>query len=135
MNTGKSAKRSKPCFRVAGMLAAVASLYAMNADATMVVGDANTTTVVTPTTTIITATKDATLTVTVPGEIEILLVGGGGGAGGSTEKTTGYTSGDSRGGGGGSGGYRYTRNPESGGHGIVIIRYKKPERGFILSVQ
>ena len=105
--------RSKPCFRIAGMLAMGVALYAMNADATMVVGDANTTTVVTPTTTTITATKDATLTVTVPGEIEILLVGGGGGAGG----------------------YRYTRNPESGGHGIVIIRYKKPERGFILSVQ
>ena len=74
---------------------------AMRAGAVMVVGDANTTTVVTPSNTIITATQNATFTVTEPGEIEILLVGGGGGAGGSTEKTSGYTSGDSRGGGGG----------------------------------
>jgi hypothetical protein len=53
---------------------------AMRAGAVMVVGDANTTTVVTPSNTIITATQNATLTVTEPGEIEILLVGGGGSA-------------------------------------------------------
>ena len=86
------------------LLSVAALAFAMDAEATMVVGDANTTTVVTPTDTIITATQNATLTVTEPGEIEILLVGGGGGAGGSTEKASGYTSGDSRGGGGGGGG-------------------------------
>ena len=86
------------------LLSVAALALAMDAEATMVVGDANTTTVVTPTDTIITATQNATLTVTEPGEIEILLVGGGGGAGGSTEKASGYTSSDSRGGGGGGGG-------------------------------
>ena len=35
-------------------------------------------------------------------------------------------------GGGGSGGYRYTRNAESGGHGIVIIRYKKMQNGMVV---
>jgi hypothetical protein len=38
-------------------------------------------------------------------------------------------------GGGGSGGYRYTRNAESGGHGIVIIRYKKPELAFTMVIR
>ena len=91
--------------RLSSAAAAIAALSApFAAYAVMVVGDANTTTVVTPTETIITATQNATLTVTEPGEIEILLVGGGGGAGGSTEKASGYTSGDSRGGGGGGGG-------------------------------
>ena len=56
--------------------AAIALTAALDANAVMVVGDANTTTVVTPTTTTITATNNATLTVTEPGEIEILLVGG-----------------------------------------------------------
>lgn len=110
MNKGKTAGRSKMCVRIASVFALGALLYAMNADAVMVVGDANTTTVVTPTNTIITATQNATLTVTDPGEIEILLVGGGGGAGGSTEKATGYTSGDSRGGGGGGGGVIHKTN-------------------------
>ena len=90
--------------------AAIALTAALDANAVMVVGDENTTTVVTPTNTTITATKNATLTVTEPGEIEILLVGGGGGAGGSTEKTSGYTSGESRGGGGGGGGVIHKTN-------------------------
>ena len=95
---------------------------AMRAGAVMVVGDANTTTVVTPTNTIITATQNATLTVTDPGEIEILLVGGGGGAGGSTEKASGYTSGDSRGGGGGGGGviHKASFHVEAGSYPITV---------------
>ena len=84
--------------------AATVALAAMNASATMVVGDENTTTVVTPTHTIITVTNNATLTVTEPGEIEILLVGGGGGAGGLASGENGTNSGAARGGGGGGGG-------------------------------
>ena len=97
---------------------------AMNASAVMVVGDANTTTVVTPTNTIITVTNvaaTATLTVTDPGEIEILLVGGGGGAGGSTS-SGGYNSDDSRGGGGGGGGviHKTDFHVEAGSYSIKI---------------
>ena len=95
---------------------------ALRAGAVMVVGDANTSTVVTPTETIITATQNATLTVTDPGEIEILLVGGGGGAGGLSSSASGYNSGDSRGGGGGGGGviHRQNFNVETGRYDIVV---------------
>ena len=108
MSIGTSLSRSKPCARFAGMLAIVASLAAINAEATMVVGDANTTTVVTPSSTIITATQNATLTVTEAGEIEILLVGGGGGAGGGSGEATSNSA--SRGGGGGGGGVIHKQN-------------------------
>ena len=95
---------------------------ALRASAVKVVGDANTTTVVTPTSTIITAKQNATLTVTEPGEIEILLVGGGGGAGGSAERTDGYTTGDSRGGGGGGGGviHKQSFNVTTGEYSIIV---------------
>ena len=104
---------------------------AMRAGAVMVVGDANTTTVVTPSNTIITATQNATLTVTDPGEIEILLVGGGGGAGGATTGSNGNSTNDSRGGGGGGGGVIHKKNfhveagtyPITVGAGGVIHRY------------
>ena len=59
----------------------LAAFSACTANAVNVVGDANATTTYTPTNTIITMTQNGTLTVTEPGEIEILLVGGGGGGG------------------------------------------------------
>jgi len=117
MSIGKSLYRSKPCSSIAGVLAIVASLAAMNAEATMVVGDANTKTVITTDSTIITVTNNATLTVTVPGEIEILLVGGGGGAGNKDSNDT-----DNRGGGGGGGGVIHKQhfNVSTGKYDIVI---------------
>jgi hypothetical protein len=68
---------------------------------------------------------------------------GGGGAGGQRDYSpadtptavAGLGGGKANWGGGGSGGYRYTRNAESGGHGIVIIRFKKPECAFTIVVR
>ena len=68
---------------------------------------------------------------------------GGGGAGGQRDYSpaetpaavAGLGGGKANWGGGGSGGYRYTRNAEAGGRGIVIIRYKKPEKAFMLLVR
>ena len=68
---------------------------------------------------------------------------GGGGAGGQRDYSpadtptavAGLGGGKANWGGGGSGGYRYTRNAEAGGHGIVIIRYKRPQKGSVLSVR
>ena len=122
MNIGTLVNRPKPCFRIAGVFAMVASFCAMKAGATMVLGDANTKTVVTSDSTTITVTNNATLTVTVPGEIEILLVGGGGGAGGLSSSSSGYNGGESRGGGGGGGGVIHKTNfsVETGRYDIVV---------------
>jgi len=65
---------------------------------------------------------------------------GGGGAGGQRDYSpadtpiavAGLGGGKASWGGGGSGGYRYTRNAEAGGHGIVIIRYKRFVKGTTL---
>ena len=79
----------------AGVIFAALST-AQTAKAVNVVGDANAETTISPSNTIIKMTQSGTLTVTEPGEIEILLVGGGGGGGsGSNSKW---------GGGGGAGG-------------------------------
>ena len=91
------------------LAAALICAAAFDAGATMVIGDANTITDMTPTITTLIVTNSATLTVTIPGEIELLLVGGGGGAGGGSG-TAGYNSGDSRGGGGGGGGVIHKMN-------------------------
>lgn len=109
MNTAVTVDKLRHRPRTVGMLTIAASLAAITANAVMVVGDSNTTTVTTPSNTVITATRNATFTVTMPGEIEILLVGGGGGAGGSTS-ASGYNGGDSRGGGGGGGGVIHKTN-------------------------
>ena len=58
-----------------------AAIAVQTAKAVCVVGDANAETTISPSNTIIKMTKSSTLTVTEPGEIEILLVGGGGGGG------------------------------------------------------
>lgn len=58
-----------------------ATIAVQTAKAVCVVGDANAETTISPSNTIIKMTKNGTLTVTEPGEIEILLVGGGGGGG------------------------------------------------------
>ncbi len=85
------------------LITALICAAALDVGAVMVIGDANTITDMTPTITTLIVTNSATLTVTIPGEIELLLVGGGGGAGGGSG-TAGYNGGDSRGGGGGGGG-------------------------------
>ncbi len=109
MNTAVTVDKLRHRPRAVGMLTIAASLAAITANAVMVVGGSNTTTVSTPSNTVIMATSDTTFTVTMPGEIELLLVGGGGGAGGSTS-ASGYNGGDSRGGGGGGGGVIHKTN-------------------------
>lgn len=96
--------------QVITMAAAAAMALTAKANSAVVVGDANAQTTYSDGSVVITMTQSGTLTVTQPGEIELLLVGGGGGAGGSTEKTSGYTSGESRGGGGGGGGVIHKTN-------------------------
>ena len=71
--------------------------------AAMVVGDENAETAYLSGSTVVKVTQSGTLTVTEPGEIEVLLVGGGGGAGGNLN--TAYN-----GGGGGGGGVVHRRN-------------------------
>lgn len=81
--------------------AAFAALSAATtAKAVNVVGDANAEMTISPSNTVIKMTQSGTLTVTEPGEIEILLVGGGGG-GGANWINSGKTY---YGGGGGAGG-------------------------------
>ena len=63
-----------------GTIFAAASAV-QTAKAVCVVGDANAETTISPSNTIIKMTQSGMLTVTEPGEIEILLVGGGGGGG------------------------------------------------------
>ena len=75
---------------------------AQTAKAVDVVGDANAETTISPSNTIIKMTQSGTLTVTEPGEIEILLVAGGGGAGATYSQL--------HGGGGGGGGVVHIRN-------------------------
>ena len=84
-------------------LAAGLAMLASVASATVVVGDANAKTSFTPDNTVVQVTQSGKLTVTEPGEIEVLLVGGGGGAGGNLN--TAYN-----GGGGGGGGVVHRRN-------------------------
>ncbi|MBR4612991.1 MAG: hypothetical protein IKO40_09785, partial [Kiritimatiellae bacterium] len=72
---------------------------------------------------------------------------GGGGAGGKRYNSgdvakPGLGGGNKSWGGGGSGQYGnsnaedgFNTTPQSGGHGIVIIRYKKPERAFTIVVR
>ena len=140
MSIGKSLYRSKPCSSIAGVLAIVASLAAMNADAVLIDCDSNATKVVTPTNTTITVTNStATLTVKSPGEIEILLVGGGGGAGGSTDNSSGRANGNSRGGGGGGGGVIHKTGfyvaagtyPITVGRGGAVQRYDSNKNGSV----
>lgn len=69
------------------------------ASAVNVVGDANAKTTYLKEKTVITVTQDGTLTVTEPGEIEVLLVGGGGG-GGQGVDNGGFSPGAGGGGGG-----------------------------------
>ena len=82
--------------RTIGCAASIAALAAIPARAVNVVGDANAETTVSPSNTVIKMTQSGTLTVTEPGEIEILLVGGGGGGGSGSNPYWG--------GGGGAGG-------------------------------
>ncbi|MBR4613378.1 MAG: hypothetical protein IKO40_11770, partial [Kiritimatiellae bacterium] len=86
--------------RTIGCAASIAALAAIPARAVNVVGDANAETTISPSNTVIKMTQSGTLTVTEPGEIEILLVGGGGGGGANyVESSKTYY-----GGGGGAGG-------------------------------
>ena len=122
MGIGKTVNRLKPCSGIAGVLAIVASLAAINAEAVLIDCDSNATKVVTPADTTITVTNStAKLTVKSPGEIEILLVGGGGGAGGANN-STGNTTGDSRGGGGGGGGviHKTSFHVDAGAYTITV---------------
>ncbi len=75
------------------------------AKAVLVIGDSNAETTVSPSNAVIKMTQSGTLTVTEPGEIEILLVGGGGGAGGDNSGIA-----NKHGGGGGGGGVVHVRN-------------------------
>ena len=77
----KSARKIPASISVAGFAFAALAL-AQTANAVNVVGDANAETAISPSNTVIKMTQSGTLTVTEPGEIEILLVGGGGGGGG-----------------------------------------------------
>ena len=90
--------------RLSALFAAGAAFAALSAAPTAkavnVVGDANAETTISPSNTVIKMTRSGTLTVTEPGEIEILLVGGGGG-GGANWINSGKTY---YGGGGGAGG-------------------------------
>jgi hypothetical protein len=90
--------------RLSALFAAGAAFAALSAAPTAkavnVVGDANAETTISPSNTVIRMTRSGTLTVTEPGEIEILLVGGGGG-GGANWINSGKTY---YGGGGGAGG-------------------------------
>ena len=90
--------------RLSALFAAGAAFAALSAAPTAkavnVVGDANAETTISPSNTVIKMTQSGTLTVTEPGEIEILLVGGGGGGGANyVESSKTYY-----GGGGGAGG-------------------------------
>lgn len=76
----KPERKKLASISVAGVAFAALSLV-QTATAVNVVGDANAETIISPSNTIIKMTKSGTLTVTEPGEIEILLVGGGGGGG------------------------------------------------------
>lgn len=96
-------RRLSAIFVAGAVLAALSS--AQTAKAVNVVGDANAETTISPSNTIIKMTQNGTLTVTEPGEIEILLVGGGGGAGKSFSNIA-----NCHGGGGGGGGVVHVRN-------------------------
>lgn len=91
--------------RTIGCAASIAALAAIPARAVNVVGDANAETTISPSNAVIKMTQSGTLTVTEPGEIEILLVGGGGGAGASFSNIE-----HCHGGGGGGGGVVHVRN-------------------------
>lgn len=102
---------------ILGALAVVA-VGVPSASAVNVVGDANAKTTYLTDKTVITVTQNGTLTVTEPGEIELLVVGGGGGGGG---RWAGYDSG-LYGGAGGAGGvvYRQTFAVTAGAYDVTI---------------
>ena len=91
----KPERKKLASISVAGVAFAALSLV-QTATAVNIVADAKAETVISPSNTVIKMTQSGTLTVTEPGEIEILLVGGGGGGGGGVYPN--------RGGGGGAGG-------------------------------
>ena len=91
----KPERKKLASISVAGVAFAALSLV-QTATAVNIVADAKAETVISPSNTVIKMTQSGTLTVTEPGEIEILLVGGGGGGGGGDNPTYG--------GGGGAGG-------------------------------
>ena len=76
----KPERKKLASISVAGVAFAALSLV-QTATAVNIVADAKAETVISPSNTIIKMTQSGTLTVTEPGEIEILLVGGGGGGG------------------------------------------------------
>lgn len=91
----KAERKKLASISVAGVAFAALSLV-QTATAVNIVADAKAETVIFPSNTVIKMTQSGTLTVTEPGEIEILLVGGGGGGGRHTDIRYG--------GGGGAGG-------------------------------
>ena len=91
----KPERKKLASISVAGVAFAALSLV-QTATAVNIVADANAETVIFPSNTVIKMTQSGTLTVTEPGEIEILLVGGGGGGGSGSNPYWG--------GGGGAGG-------------------------------
>ena len=76
----KQERKKLASISVAGVAFAALSLV-QTATAVNILADAKAETVISPSNTIIKMTQSGTLTVTEPGEIEILLVGGGGGGG------------------------------------------------------
>ena len=91
----KPERKKLASISVAGVAFAALSLV-QTATAVNIVADAKAETVIFPSNTVIKMTQSGTLTVTEPGEIEILLIGGGGGGGRHTDIRYG--------GGGGAGG-------------------------------